>query len=316
MPAVNWFCFCTEKYKKIAETNKANWDKFLGPVSLVEYPDQGSWELNCLKRPQLLYKQATFSGATGLIDADVIFRRRPELVLEPRAGADVSVRKTGDPCLSRYFSCGLLLFSPTQKGLQFLRMWSEKCMSNDFDKDIGLREQWAFYYAWEHAHANLNLLPSSYCFVPKSLSDPEPFDTVVYHLPYSRTLKDKKSLITLLPTGEITPAVTSAATLTDPLSLAKVKEVMENNQQKLQADLDAQLPSPDLLKVLTKSAIPASTSGELEIIETSEKQGDSVGSPQEPPQFLKPPHKFSSKAYKAAYAEQQAKLTETAQVTQ
>ena len=222
MSSINWFCFVTPAYKAMAESNPdENWEKFLGQkVSIIPYDDQGSWESNCLYRPQLLFKQATFSSATGLIDADVIFRKIPGEILSPRQGCDVSMVRTGDPVLSRYYSAGLLLVSPSERGQKFLREWAENCKRNDFNPEIGLREQYALYYTVEHVKPNVNCLPKTYCYVPpKGKIENEPKDTVVYHLPASREIKK-------LEQAAQSAQFAQSQSGNDPLSLAKFKEVI------------------------------------------------------------------------------------------
>ena len=187
MALQHWHSFVTPGlYHDLARENKENWEHFLGQeVEIVEYPDQGSWEKNCLQRSQLLFKRATFSSMTGMLDADVVFKSAPSLLLGPEKGRDLYIRKTGDVCLSRYFSAAILLVAPTAPGLAFLRNWAELCKKNSANTEIGLREQYFLYEAWEHKHPAVLNLPETYCFTPprNNLGAEAPTNTVVQHLP-------------------------------------------------------------------------------------------------------------------------------------
>ena len=187
-----WFSFVTPLYKHLAEKNRANWKIFLQQeVEIIDYPDTGNWELNCLQRPQLLYTQATFSSMTGLLDADVVFKAPPLALLKPRTGMDLYIRRTGDPVLSRYFSAGVLLIAPTPVGLALLKRWSDECFENKYQRDIGLREQYALYVAIEHIHPRIDYLEQKYCVAPpRNVTDfVPPKDTIIYHDPASRLLR-------------------------------------------------------------------------------------------------------------------------------
>jgi len=184
---INWFVYSTEhpQYRDAANKLIEKGQRWGVNINGVALENKKSWMLNCLSRPQLLYKYSLTHPLeyVGLLDSDLDIRKEP-IMLKDEFKGDVLVSYLGSHfALDRQYSAGIVGFAPTSLGQKTLERWAVYCYDDGINGESGylLAEQYWLYKAITEVNPVIVQLPKTYNKLEVPWDTREHSDVIVAH---------------------------------------------------------------------------------------------------------------------------------------
>jgi len=154
------------------------------PYHVEPIETKGSWAKNCNYKPHFILKMLEKFPKENIawVDADAIFRRRPELFLEFDKDYDLMIHWNRKECLS-----GTILFKNCESNKALLRAWAAECDKHAAEWDQRTLFRVCGGYPMTYPGVRIGMLPREYVKIFDS--HPTPAPPVIEHNQASRRLK-------------------------------------------------------------------------------------------------------------------------------